>query len=104
MIGVTTVFTGDGNYFVSNVSSAVPEEEYFATLLDSLRTTMASVKHDLNWQPRDTVRLIFHAFKEFKKAEAEAVKKVMSELGDYQVEFAFVHVAQDHPYLLFDTK
>ncbi|GAB4019142.1 Piwi domain-containing protein [Spirosoma koreense] len=103
MIGVTTVFTGDGNYFVSNVSSAVPEEEYFATLLDSLRTTMASVKHDLNWQPRDTVRLIFHAFKEFKKAEAEAVKKVMSELGDYQVEFAFVHVAQDHPYLLFDT-
>ena len=103
MIGVTTVFTGDGNYFVSNVSSAVAEEEYFDTLLDSLRTTMRSVKHDLNWQPRDTVRLIFHAFKEFKNVEADAVKQVMSELGDYNVEFAFVHVAQDHPYLLFDT-
>ncbi|MBO0939237.1 hypothetical protein J2I47_21975 [Fibrella sp. HMF5335] len=102
MIGVTTVFTGDGNYFVSNVSSAVPEEDYFETLLDSLRTTMQNVKHDLNWQPRDTVRLIFHAFKVFKNAEAEAVKQVMSELGDYNVEFAFVHVAQDHPFLLFD--
>lgn len=103
MVGVTTVFTGDGNYFVSNVSSAVPEDDYFDTLLDSLRTTMNSVKHDLNWQPRDTVRLIFHAFKVFKNAEAEAVKQVMSELGDYNVEFAFVHVAQDHPFLMFDS-
>lgn len=103
MIGITTVFTGDGDYFVSNVSSAVPEEDYFITLLDNLRSTMISVKRDLNWQPRDTVRLIFHAFKEFKYAEADAVKQVMSELGDYNVEYAFVHVAQDHPYLLFDT-
>lgn len=102
MIGVTTVFTGDGNYFVSNVSSAVPEEEYFETLLHSLRVTMQSVKRDFNWQPRDTVRLVFHAFKVFKNVEADAVKKVMSELGDYNVEYAFVHVAQDHPYLLFD--
>nr|GFA56177.1 hypothetical protein [Tanacetum cinerariifolium] len=64
---------------------------------------MLSVKRDLNWQPRDTVRLIFHAFKEFQYAEADAVKRVMSELGDYNMEYAFVHVAQDHPFLFFDT-
>ncbi|NML67914.1 hypothetical protein HHL22_22160 [Hymenobacter sp. RP-2-7] len=104
MIGITTVFTGDGNYFVSNVSSAVPADEYFPTLLASLRETMRSVQRDLNWQPRDTVRLIFHAFKEFRNAEAEAVKQVMQELGDYQVEFAFLHVAPDHPFVFFDTK
>lgn len=64
---------------------------------------MERVKISYNWQARDTVRLIFHAFKTFKDTEAEAVKMVMKELGDYQVEFAFVHVAVTHPYLMFDT-
>jgi hypothetical protein len=103
MIGITTVFTGDGRYYINNISSAVTSDEYFETLLSSLRNTMERVKKDFAWRPRDTVRLIFHAFKTFKDAEAEAVKKVMSELGDYNVEFAFVHVAPNNPYILFDT-
>jgi hypothetical protein len=64
---------------------------------------MARVQTTYNWQPRDVVRLIFHAFKTFKDAEANVVKQVVSELGDYNVEFAFVHVAETHPYLMFDT-
>jgi hypothetical protein len=103
MVGITTVFTGDGNYFLNNISAAVPSDEYFETLLNSLRATMNRVKQSYNWQPRDTVRLIFHAFKTFKDAEAEAVKQVMTELGDFNVEYAFVHVADSHPYLLFNT-
>jgi len=103
IIGITTVFTGDGNYFVSNISSAVPEEDYFATVLDSLRTTMKTVQRDLNWQPNDTVRLVFHAFKTLKNTEADAVVQVMKELGNYQVEYAFLHIAQQHPYHIFNT-
>lgn len=103
MIGITTVFTGDGNYFLNNISAAVPADDYFETLLTNLRTTMEQVKKFYNWQARDTVRLIFHAFKTFKDTEANAVKQVMGELGDYDVEFAFVHVAATHQYQLFDT-
>lgn len=103
MVGITTVFKGDGRYFVNNISSAVLAEDYFETLLANLRTTIERVKVDFNWRPRDTVRLIFHAFKTFADAEAEAVKQLMNELGDYNVEYAFVHVAQNHPYVLFDT-
>lgn len=103
MVGITTVFTGDGSYFLNNISAAVSAEDYFETLLHNLRNTMERVKTSYNWQPRDSVWLIFHAFKTFKDKEAEAVKAVMKELGDYQVEFAFVHVAATHPYLLFDT-
>ena len=103
MIGITTVFTGDGRYYVNNVSSAVASVDYAETLLASLRTTMERVKNDFAWRPRDTVRLIFHAFKTFKDAEADAVKQVMAELGDFNVEYAFVHVAPNSPYLLFDT-
>ncbi|MEI9921118.1 MAG: Piwi domain-containing protein [Bacteroidota bacterium] len=104
MIGITTVFTGDGNYFINNISAAVSAEQYFDALLNNLRITMNKVKQSYNWQSRDTVRLIFHAFKTFKDAEADAVKQVMMELGDYNVEYAFVHVAETHPYLIFDTQ
>jgi hypothetical protein len=64
---------------------------------------MTRVQTSYNWQQHDTVRLIFHAFKTFKDTEAKVVKQVVSELGDYNVEFAFIHVAESHPYLLFDT-
>jgi len=104
MIGITTVFTGDGNYFINNISAAVQTEEYFETLLTNVRLTMTKIRQAYNWQPRDSVRLIFHAFKTFKDVEAEVVKQVVHELGDYNVEFSFVHVAENHPFLMFDTQ
>lgn len=103
MVGITTVFKGDGRYFVNNISSAVLAEDYFETLLDNLRATIDRIKVDLNWRPKDTVRLIFHAFKTFADVEVKAVKKVMAELGDFNVEYSFVQIAQSHPYTLFDT-
>ncbi|WP_293907724.1 argonaute/piwi family protein [Sphingobacterium sp. UBA5670] len=102
MVGITTVFKGDGRYFINNISSAVLMEDYFETLLENLRNTIERVKIDFNWRPKDSVRLVFHAFKTFADNEVNAVKKVMSELGEFNVEFAFVHVAQNHPYMLFD--
>jgi hypothetical protein len=104
VVGVTTVFSGDGYYWLSNLSRSVPFEEYQETLLASLRDTVAQVKADMNWQKGDTIRLVFHSFKPFKDAEAEAVKQTMEELGDFNVEFAFLHVVEDHPYLLFDKE
>jgi hypothetical protein len=39
-----------------------------------------------------------------RDAEADAVKALADELDDYTVEFAFLHVIEDHPFLLFDTR
>lgn len=102
VVGITTVFTGDGNYRLSNKSQAVPFSEYADVLLESLRTTITTIAEDMNWQAGDDVRLIFHAFKPFKNVEVEAVKSLMAELGDYDTEFAFVEVVEHHPYLIFD--
>lgn len=102
VVGITTVFTGDGNYWLSSLSRAVPIADYQDTLLESLRTTITKVRRSMNWQPREHIRLIFHAFKPLKNAEADAVKALMAELGDYDVDYAFIHVIRDHPYLLFD--
>jgi len=103
VVGITTVFTGDGNYWLSNLSQAATMDCYQEALLKSLRATVERVSRDLNWQKREHVRLIFHAFKPFKDTEADAVKNVVASLGDYDVEYAFIHVVGNHPYLVFDT-
>lgn len=101
-VGFTTVFSGDGDYRVANRSKAVPFERFRAELLATLKATVETVSKDMNWQSGDHVRLIFHAFKPFRDVEAGAVKDLMANLGDYDVDFAFVEVSEDHPYLLFD--
>jgi hypothetical protein len=102
LVGITTVFSGDGKYRVSTLSKTADMLNYGSALLDSLRETVQRIKTDMNWQKNDHVRLVFHAFKPIKDIEADAVKSVMSELGDFDLDYAFLHVAEHHPFLLFD--
>jgi hypothetical protein len=102
VVGITTVFTGDGNYCVHTLSRAVGFDDYATELLQSLKNTFARLSQSMNWQPGEHIRLVFHGFKPLKEAEEEAVKGLIASLGDYDVEFAFLHVVEDHPFLLFD--
>jgi hypothetical protein len=102
-VGITTVFSGDGNYHLSNVSRAVPMREYKAAFIEALRKAVTKVREDMNWQPKDHVRLVFHAtFKRYSQDEVDSVKQLMAELGTYEVEYAFLQIGDKHPYLLFD--
>lgn len=102
VVGITTVFSGDGNYCVSTLSRAVSFDDYGNELLDSLKSTIGRLARSMNWQPKEHVRLVFHAFKPLREAEEEAVKALIATLGDYDVEYAFLHVVEDNPILLFD--
>ena len=102
-VGITSVFSGDGNYHLSNLSKAVSTDEYRTALLETLRAAILKVRQDLNWQPKDQVRLVFHAtFKRFSAEEVESIKGVLSDLGDYDVEYAFLQLNEQHPFILFD--
>jgi hypothetical protein len=102
-VGITTVFSGDGNYHLTNVSRAVRIDVYQSAFLEALRKAVSKVQQDMNWQPKDHVRLVFHAsFKRFNQDEITAVKALMGELGDYEVEYAFLKLSEDHPCLIFD--
>ncbi len=102
VVGFTTVFSGDGDYRISNRSQVVPYDQYGRALLDTLKSTIDTVSRDMNWQGGDHVRLVFHAFKPFRDVEAGAVKALMDGLGRYDVDFAFLEISEHHPYLLFD--
>lgn len=102
VVGITTVFSGDGNYWLHNLSQAVPFSEYRDALVSSLNRTVTRIKTSMNWQKGDQVRLIFHGFKPVKDEEAAAVFDVIDSLSDFDVEVAFIHVADHHCFQLFD--
>ena len=103
-VGITTVFSSDGNYLVSNVSRDAPYEQYPEQLLRALRTCIEDVKARNAWQPQDTIRLVFHVFKPLQDRETRAVKNLVEDLTrEYAgVEFAFLHVSDQHDWMMLD--
>jgi hypothetical protein len=102
LVGFTTVFSGDGSYFLHTVSKAVSFNSYSDEMLTSLRASLERVRKDRNWLKGERVRLVFHAFKPLRETEASAVKRLAEELTDFQLEFAFLHVASDTNLQLFN--
>lgn len=104
VVGITTVFSADGSYLLSNRSREADYADYPAELLRSLESCVGHVRERNGWQPEDALRLIFHVFKPLKDIEARAVKDLAQKLaGQYaKVEFAFLTVSDDHDWLLFD--
>lgn len=104
IMGITTVFSGDGSYIVSNTSKAVAPEAYCDALTSVLVETINKVQDRMNWQKGDTIRLIFHAqVKKFNQEEIEAVRAVISEYQEYQVEYAFIKISEKHGLHMFDS-
>lgn len=103
VVGITTLFSGDGQYYLSNVSKSVPFRDYPTEMLAAVRASLEQARRTMNWQDGDHIRLIFHAFKPLKDDEAKALGRIMAEMGNYNADYAFLHLAEDHPYQIFDT-
>jgi hypothetical protein len=104
VVGITTVFTSDGNYLLDNRTPAVPYEDYASALLVAVEAAVKTVQREQNWRTSDEIRLIFHAFKPFKDAEVEQVQSLIRDLGHPQASFAFLHVVDDHPFHVFNER
>jgi hypothetical protein len=105
-VGITTVFRGDGNYLLSHVSKDCTYDEYPAVLQESTERLLHELKQRNGWNPGDNIRLIFHTYKPLKHIEvAEIVKRAALTVGNEQtIEFAFLTVTIDHPFLLLDPQ
>lgn len=101
-VGITTVFSSDGSYLLSDRTAVVPFEDYAEALYETLKRSITTVRKQDNWRSTDKVRLVFHMFKPPKDTEAEAIKRTVEDLALEDVTFAFVHIAPSHPYLVFD--
>ncbi len=104
-MGITTVFRGDGNYLLSNVSRVCGYDEYPEVLEESMAEVLREVKKRNGWQDNDTVRVVFHAHKPLRRIEvAKIVARCVQEVGARQnIQFAFLTVTHDHPFKVLDT-
>jgi hypothetical protein len=102
-VGITTVFSSDGRYMLEDRTAAVPFERYPFELKASLQRTIARIRLEDAWRASDAVRLVFHVFKPLKSREVDAVETTVRDLGLNNVRFAFIHVVDDHPFVLFDS-
>jgi hypothetical protein len=102
-VGITTVFSSDGSYLLSDKTAVVPFEKYADALYDTLKRAITQVRKQDNWRSTDKVRLVFHMFKPPKDTEADAIKRTVDDLGLENVTFAFVHIAPGNPYIVFDN-
>ncbi len=103
VIGITTVFSGDGQYLLANNTQEVPAEQYLEALIRSLQETVSELRSRFGWKQKDRVRFVFHqSFKKYKDVEAEAVKSFAASLKDFDVQYAFVHVSDSHNWMLFE--
>src|SRR5690606_36270016 len=104
IMGITTVFSGDGSYIVSNTSKAVVPEAYCEALTSVLGESIKKIQKRMNWQKGDTIRLIFHAqVKKFNKEEIEAVRAVIDQYREYQIEYTFLKISENHGLHMFDS-
>jgi hypothetical protein len=102
VVGISTFFTGDGQYLLSNKAKDVSYEEYFNELLASLNDSFENLKNEQGWKNGDTIRLIFHIFKPIRNIEFDVVSELIRKYKDFKVQFAFVTISKKHPFLLFD--
>lgn len=102
IVGISTFFSGDGQYMMSGNIKDVPYNEYFQELLDSLKESIETLSKEYGWRENDTVRLVFHIFKPIKNVEFEVIKQLVSNITKYKIQFAFVTVSDFHPFLMYD--
>lgn len=101
-VGISTFFAADGKYLANSRTRNVVYEEYFDELLRNLKEALDRLSNEYSWSPQDRIRLIFHIFKPIKNLEADVVTRLVSEYPQFDIRFAFVTLAERHPYVLYD--
>ncbi len=105
VMGITTVFSGSGQYILTGKSNAVRNTEYKNELTNVLKDVFNKIKTLMDWFEGDTIRIVFHSMaKEFNQEEITAVKEVVGSFNKYNIEYAFVKISKDHIFEIFDTK
>lgn len=102
VVGITTFLSSDGQYLLADKVKDVAFENYFTELLNSLKKSIERLSTEQGWSEGETVRLIFHIFKPIKNTEFDVISKLVREIYQYKIKFAFVTISQQHPNMLFD--
>ncbi len=102
IIGFANVFDYNGAYLVGDCSQLSTLNEYTKNLENYLVETLTQSFEKKGFTERDSVRLIFHLFKEAgKKHELKSIENVLKRFKDYNIQFSLVHLSYGHNFRMF---
>lgn len=102
ILGLTSVFRGDGKYLFGKVSSVTGMENYRESLEEILEQIIQKNIHNGTLEIESPVHLLFHIFKSAgKDNEIKALENVIAKFTDYSFEYSYVHIGEGHNYRFF---
>lgn len=102
IVGITTLFSGDGRYLLGKQLKDVEYSSYFFELLSSLKNSIDSLSKEYGWNEKENVRIVFHIFKPIKNIEADVIKELIGAYPQYNINYAFVNISEKHPFVLLN--
>lgn len=102
ILGLTSVFRGDGKYLLGKVASVTSMENYQTFLEKSITEIISQNIANGVLDKKQDFLLIFHIFKPAgKDNEIKALKNIISKFVDYRFNYTFVHIGDGHNYCFF---
>jgi hypothetical protein len=102
VVGITTLFSRDGDYILNACTPYVDFDAYERRLAETVRQALSDAIESQAIQKGEKIRLIFHVFKETGRTEIQAIQAALAHFHDHDIEYAVVHVNTDHQFKLFD--
>lgn len=101
-IGFTTVFRANGEYLYNDCTPYCAGTEYQRQFEATIRRAVETVASFEQLSEDAPIRLVFHVPRRPGSKEVAAILNAVGKLPRYKVEFALLHVNEDHSFQLFD--
>ncbi len=105
LIGITSVFQGDGKYLFGDISAVVGIDEYESYLSNYI---YKSVRKCLDGRILDSSKPIYLVFHLFKKAgkynEIKALQDAISKFPDLDFKYTYIYIGDGHNFQMYSTK
>lgn len=103
IIGFATVFRANGQYLYNDCTPYCDNSKYESSLETTILRTVTQVAAFEGLGEGAKLRLIFHVPRRPGRHEERAVLNAVGKLPRFKVDFALLHVNDDHRFQLFDT-
>ncbi len=102
-VGFATVFRANGEYLYNDATPYCDDAHYERALEDTIRRTVETIAAYEGLAEGAPLRLIFHVPRRPGRREERPILNGVGKLAKYKIEFAMVHVNDDHHLHLFDV-
>jgi hypothetical protein len=102
-IGFATVFRANGEYLYNDSTPYCEGSSYEAELEETIKRAVSAVAGFEALQDGAKLRLIFHVPRRAGRKEELAILNAVGKMPRFKIEFALLHINDDHHIQVFDT-